>query len=95
MSEKLKNFTSTLNPTKTIQVRVADFPHGLRVFDDVQMVRIKSNGYNLLIMADHVPVIGEINGDVELVLNSDIQTFDNVAAFYMHRDNVLSILIKD
>lgn len=90
-----KKVVTELNPTKTIQVRVVDFPNGLRVFDDVQMVRIKSGNYTLLIMADHIPVIGEIVGNIELVLQDEIKEFENVEAFYMERANVLSILLKD
>lgn len=94
MANKTANQTF-IAPSKSIQVRIADFPHGLRVFENVQMARIVSNGYNLLVMADHVPVIGQIDGSFELVLQDDIKTFENVNAFYMHRGNVLSILIKD
>lgn len=95
MASNVAPNTTFISPTKLIQVRVVDFPNGLRVYDDVQMARIVSNGYNLLVMADHVPVIGEIKGSVELVLRDDIKNFDNIEAFYMHRANVLSILIKD
>lgn len=84
-----------ITPSKTIQVRVVDYPHGLRVFDDVQIARIVSKNYNLLVMADHMPVIGEINGSVEIVKEDGIDNLENVHAFYMHRANVLSILIKD
>lgn len=87
--------TTAITPTKNIQVRVVDFPHGLRVFDDVQMARIISDSYNLLLMADHIPTIGEIDGTLELVLANDIKTFEDIKAFFLDRDNVLSILIKD
>lgn len=84
-----------ITPTNIIQVRVVDFPNGLRVFDNVLMARLKSSGYNLLVMADHIPVIGEVDGSIELVFDDDIVKFDDVRAFYMHRANVLSLLIKD
>ena len=35
-----------------IQARVSDFPHGLRVFDGVKLIRITSRDYTLLIMED-------------------------------------------
>lgn len=83
-----------VNPTESIQVRVSDFEHGLRVFDDVQIVRIVSNNYNLLVMNDFVPSVGMINGSVEIVSNEDVETIDNVRAFYLHKDNVFSLLIE-
>lgn len=90
-----KRVNTELNPTKTIQVRVVNFSNGLRVFEEVQMVRIKSGNYTLLVMADHIPVIGEINGNIEIVMKDEIKEFENVEAFYMERANVLSILLKD
>lgn len=83
-----------INPSDTIQVRISDFEHGLRVFDDVQIVRIVSNDYNLLVMNDFVPAVGIINGTVEIVTGDDIESLKNVRAFYLHRNNVFSLLIE-
>ena len=95
MAKKKVDTNTFVAPIKTIQVRVVDYPHGLRVFDNVRMARIVSEKYNLLVMADHVPVLGEINGSVEIVSEKGIDTLKKIRAFYMHRANVLSILIKD
>ena len=46
--------TERETPTKNIQVRISDYKHGLRVFDDVQMVRIVSKDYTLLVMNDYL-----------------------------------------
>lgn len=83
-----------INPSDTIQVRISDFEHGLRVFDDVQIVRIVSNDYNLLVMNDFVPAVGMINGTVEIVTNTDIESIKDVRAFYLHKNNVFSLLIE-
>ena len=83
-----------VDPSDTVQVRISDFEHGLRVFDDVQIVRIVSSNYNLLVMHDFVPTIGMINGTVEIVTNDDIETLKDIKAFYLHRDNVFSLLIE-
>lgn len=83
-----------INPSDTIQVRISDFEHGLRVFDDVQIVRIVSNNYNLLVMNDFVPSVGMINGTVEIVSSEDIETLNDIKAFYLHKDNVFSLLIE-
>lgn len=82
-------------PVETIQVRVVDYPHGLRVFENVQMARVISTTYNLLVMAGHIPSIGEIDGRVEIVRSTGIEVLDKIHAFYLHRSDVLSILIKD
>ena len=83
-----------INPSDTIQVRISDFEHGLRVFDDVQIVRIVSNNYNLLVMNDFVPSVGMINGTVEIVSSEDIETINDIRAFYLHKGNVFSLLIE-
>ena len=93
MAKKVSN--TYVAPINSIQVRVVDYPHGLRVFENVQMARIISDTYNLLIMSGHIPTLGEIKGKVEIVKERDIETLDNVHAFYMHREDVLSILIKE
>ena len=90
-----KSINTYVAPINSIQVRVVDYPHGLRVFENVQMARIISDTYNLLVMSGHIPVLGEINGKVEIVKERDIETLENVHAFYMHRKDVLSILIKE
>lgn len=84
-----------INPSDTIQVRISDFEHGLRVFDDVQIVRIVSSNYTLLVMNDFVPSIGIINGNVEIVTSEDIESIKNIKAFYLHRENIFSLLIEN
>lgn len=83
-----------IDPSDSVQVRISDFEHGLRVFDDVQIVRVISNNYNLLVMHDFVPTIGMINGTVEIVTSDDIETLKDIRAFYLHRNNVFSLLIE-
>lgn len=90
-----KSTNTYVAPINTIQVRVVDYPHGLRVFENVQMARIISDTYNLLVMSGHIPVLGEIKGNVEIVKERDIETLENIHAFYMQRADVLSILIKE
>lgn len=90
----MESVHTLLSPTETIQVRISDFEHGLRVFDDVQIVRIVSNNYNLLVMNDFVPSVGMVNGTIEIVTFDDTETLTDVRAFYLHRNNVFSLLIE-
>ena len=77
-----------------IQARVSDFPHGLRVFDGVKLIRIASKDYTLLIMEDYFPCLGSIYGHVELVKDDDLVDLGNVKGFYLHRNNEFSLLIE-
>ncbi len=76
-----------------IQVRVSDFPHGLRVFDGVKLIRITSRDYTLLIMEDYFPCLGSVYGHVELV-RDDLVDLGRVKGFYIHRENEFSLLIE-
>ena len=78
-----------------IKVRVFDMDHGLREYENIKIVRIISKDYNLLIMKDYLPIIGEIDGSVD-IKNDDInESFKNIKAFYMNSDNVFNLMIKE
>ena len=77
-----------------IQARVSDFPHGLRVFDSVKLIRITSKDYTLLIMEDYFPCLGSVYGHVELVKEEELVDLGRVKGFYLHRNNEFSLLIE-
>ena len=76
------------------RARVSDFPHGLRVFDGVKLIRITSKDYTLLIMEDYFPCLGSVYGHVELVKEDDLVDLGRVKGFYLHRNNEFSLLIE-
>jgi len=94
MSEKSSE-QQVVTPERTIQVRISDFEHGLRVFDNVNMVRIVSENYNLLVMDDFISTVGVVKGNVEIVGGGEVTSIENVDAYYMHRDNVFTLLIDE
>lgn len=77
-----------------IQARILDFPHGVRTYDNVQSIRISSKDYSLLIMADYMPIIGQVNGCVEIRLADGIVKLDRTEGFFMHHENEFSLLIE-
>ena len=78
-----------------IQARISDFYHGLRVFDNVQMIRVHSADYSLLILDDYFPIIAKLEGDVELVRKDEVVPLRKVKGFFMHRENVFSLMIEE
>lgn len=94
MAKTIKKETSIV-PIRPIQVRMVGFANGLTTYENVQLVRIISEKYSILIMAGHVPVIGQLSGDIEIVLKNEVKHIENIEAFYMHRADMLSILIRD
>lgn len=94
---KKKNVQQKVSSYETggrIQARVSDFPHGLRVYDGVKLIRITSKDYTLLIMEDYFPCLGSVQGHVELVKDDDLVDLGRVKGFYLHRDNEFSLLIE-
>lgn len=78
-----------------IKVRIFDMEHGLREYEDIKIIRIISKEYNLLIMKDYLPIIGEIEGSVDIKNDSINLSFKNIKAFYMNSENIFNLMIKE
>lgn len=78
-----------------IKVRIFDMEHGLREYEDVKIIRIKSVDYNLLIMKDYLPIIGEIDGKIDIKSDKVDLSLSNIKAFYMNSDNIFNLMIKE
>ena len=78
-----------------IKVKVFDIRNGMRVYDNIKIIRIISKHYNLLIMKDYLPIIGEIEGSVDIKNDVVNESFKNIKAFYMNSDNVFNLMIKE
>ena len=69
-----------------IKVRIFDMAHGLREYENIKIIRIISKDYNLLIMKDYLPIIGEIEGSVDIKSDSIEMSFKDIKAFYMKQN---------
>ena len=78
-----------------IKVRVFDMDNGLREYEDIKIIRIVSKDYNLLIMKDYLPIIGEIEGRVDIKNDEVDLSFKDIKAFYMNSENVFNLMIKE
>ena len=78
-----------------IKVKVFDIRNGMRVYDNIKIIRIISKDYNLLIMKDYLPIMGEIEGSVDIKNDVVNESFKNIKAFYMNSDNVFNLMIKE
>ena len=68
--------------------------HGLREYENITIIRIISKDYNLLMMKDYLPIIGEIEGSVDIKNDIINESFKNIKAFYMNSENVFNLMIK-
>ena len=78
-----------------IKVRVFDLQMGLIEYEHVKIVRIVSKDYNLLIMQDYLPILGEIEGSVDIKSEDVEVNYKNIKAFYMNSNNVFNLMIKE
>lgn len=79
---------------KRIKVSVFSLERGLEVYDNVKLVRIKSEQYNMLIMQDHTPAIGEVRGNISFLLDHDEIMLENVEGYFSLIQNDFHFLEK-
>lgn len=88
-----------VQPEKNIEAIVISYNNGFTVYQDVKMIRLKGDRLNLLIMADYMPTVGEIQGKVEFVRNDgfggQVTTLENVSGFFVVKNNVFKLLLKE
>lgn len=78
-----------------IKVRIFDLEHGLVEYENIKFIRIISKEYNLLIMEDYMPIMGEIDGSIS-IKNEEVDLEINpIKAYYIHSDNVFNLMRKD
>ena len=64
-------------------------------YEHIKVIRIVSKDYNLLIMQDYLPIIGEIEGSID-IKNEEIElNYKDIKAFYMNSNNVFNLMIKE
>ena len=59
---------------------------------DVKLIKIKDEKYNLLIMKDYWPVVGQLKGSI-VIEGNEIVSLDKVDAFYALSHNVFWLII--
>ena len=77
-----------------ISVKIIDEENGLRLYEEVNAVRIKSEKYSLLIMDDYSPIIGQLDGSISILTGKDEITISDIKAFYRHQHNKFTLLIE-
>jgi len=78
-----------------IKVKIFDIKHGLVEYENIKIIRITSKDYNLLIMKDYLPILGEVEGDIDIKSDTVDLSFKSIKAFYMNSNNVFNLMIKE
>ncbi len=78
-----------------IRVRVCGQKRGLQLYENVSFIRIRSTRYNLLIMEDYLPVLGQIDGSVFLRTESEEVEYKEILGYFMHKNNEFSLMLEE
>ena len=77
-----------------ITVKLLNIKTGIRVLNNVKYVRVLSEKYNLLIMKNYLPVMGEIIGTVEIEGNEPVK-LEKIKGYYINKNNEFTLIIKE
>ncbi|MBR1390848.1 MAG: hypothetical protein IJ567_05275 [Lachnospiraceae bacterium] len=78
-----------------MKARIVSIKNGLQEFDEVEMIRVKSQRHTLLIMQNYMPVIGELDGYVELVFENHTSRLEGLKGYFMHKKNLFSLIVEE
>lgn len=74
-----------------IELQLLNINGDVQKYTDVKFIRIKSQKYNLIIMKDYLPIIGEVQGIVEIERADGTIKLDKVRGYFMHKHNKFNL----
>lgn len=87
--------SSTITSQPGIKVNIMNLKNGLSEYENVIHIKIISKTYNLIIMKDYLPLIGEVEGNIEIRTANDNLKLDDVIGYYIHKHNQFDLFLKD
>ena len=98
MKENNKNDSIYVNMTEEqgiIKAKILSMQTGLVEYNDVKFIRIVSDKYNLIILKDYLPIIGEIIGNIEIERMKETVKLEKITGYYVHEHNKFNLFLKD
>lgn len=80
---------------KAITVKIFSLSKGLEVLENITVIRIKSHDYNLLVMPDYMPLLGEVEGNIDFEGVDNSLKLENINGYYMNSSNEFSLLLRE
>jgi len=93
-AKRKADLTPKRNEEGRIRVRICSRENGLEEYKGVNFVRVVSKRYNLMIMADYLPVIGEVQGSVIFRTAKQEYERNGVEGYFMHKNNEFSLMLR-
>lgn len=79
----------------TIKAKLVSIEKGLQEYKNIEMIRVKSADHTLLILQNYMPLLGRLDGYVELVFEDRTIRFNDLHGYYMHKKNIFSLLVQE
>ena len=79
------------NTQSNIEIQLLNINGEVKKYDDVKFIRIISEKYNLIIMKDYLPIIGEVQGSVEIERVDGTIKMEKVKGYFMHKHNKFNL----
>ncbi len=80
---------------KEIKACIYSIQDGLTEIEHVDFIRLKSRRYSLLIMEDYMPMLGELEGSMDIQAEGQIYRWPQVKGYYIHQKNLFRLMIKE
>ena len=80
---------------QNITVQLLNIAGDVKKYEDVKFIKIKSKKYNLIIMKDYLPIIGEISGKIEIGRSDETIKMENVKGYFMHKHNKFNLFYAE
>ena len=78
-----------------ITVQLLNIAGDVKQYDDVKFIKIKSSKYNLIIMRDYLPIIGEVQGSIQIGREKEDINMEKVQGYFMHKHNKFNLFYAD
>ena len=78
-----------------IKANILNLKQGLKEYENVKHIKITSKTYNLIIMKDYLPVIGEIEGTVEIETINETIKLPDIVGYYIHKHNNFDLFLRN
>ena len=78
-----------------IHVTVLSLTQPLITIENVLAIRIKSKKYNLLMMPNYMPVLGELEGNIEIESENNSIKYENINGYYIQSKNEFTLMLRE
>ena len=80
---------------QNITVQLLNIAGDVKLYEDVKFIKIRSQKYNLIIMKDYLPIIGEIQGEIQIGREKEDINMKKVREYFMHKHNKFNLFYLD